>query len=532
MPRQRFSGLGKAGLNTDVETSLLPLEAWSTLINIECQDGSLRSAHGESKLFDIAIEPIYHTTFVEGEFPTVIVSDGVNIRAYRMDGSHRVITPETGTPAVSAPWSQGRVTFTNLNGVLVVNSQSDGPFYWGGWDTKLKPLPGWPTGWTCRAMCAYRYYLVAIGMFEKDSGTGVVSDFKHKVCWSGSAAEGEVPTVWIPALSNDAGDDILGETPGALVGGVLVRDSLMLVKEDDLFTMNWIGGQYVMQVTRNKGGVGTRSTYGYSEMRGAVVTMTSADVLAFDGQQSQSLMYGRVREWYRRRVSSEQWEKSALFVHYPSRSLYIAIVKSGYTYITEVLRYDWSSDTWSAFTVSDAYGLDELMVRMTLTPDPWDEASSKPWNDPGSTPWDRGIYAPSVTDVIVYESNRETAAPGEEKYWVSVRAITETDSQDSPKFVQAMRTGLPLEGVSGVAMVTRIWPEMDGNAPFKLWVGGQQRLDETPVWTGPYDVIPRVTESIPLRVTGRFLGFRVESEVKGYWRLSALTVQHEPAGER
>lgn len=526
MARQRFDSLGKTGLNTDLAPSLLPVTSWETLRNIQCADNSLRSTVGERKLFDVSLEPLYHTTFMDGDKPTVIICDGSSVLAYQMDGTEEDITPQDEL-GVAEPWLGGRVTFTNLNGVLVVNSESDGPFYWAGTGSVLAPLPGWNTAWRCRAMCAYRYYLVAVGMIETISYEEY--DYKHKVRWSSSAAEGDIPTLWEPALDNDAGDDLLGETPGALVGGVLLRDSLILVKEDDLYSMNWIGGQYVMQVSRLKGGIGTRAMQGFAEMRGAVATMTTTDVLLFDGNQSTSIMAGRVRESFKAAVSPEEWEKCTIFSHVPSTSLYIGTVPSGQQYIKEVYRYDWSLDTWSTFTISDGYGFDELLTKISTVNAPWDDSDTD-WATPKIDPWNTGVYAPSVTDLLIYESDASTTnAP---TYWVSIRAIAESDSLGNPKFTKALRTGLPLEGVTGLATVTRVWPEIAGTIPVNLFVGGQMALNEAPKWDGPYALIPGETESVTPRVTGRFICFRLESEDIGWWKLSALTVNHEPAGER
>ena len=154
MGRQRIEGLGAVGMIGDMIPSTLPQNAWSSLFNSACRDGAVRSIAGERKLFNVQIKPLYHTTYrtPAGRW-VIVISDGLKVHAY--DLLDHTMTDIGGT------WSGGFVSFANLNGVLVVNSESDGAFFWNTGaalpeDQILEILPGWDTDCRCRAMVSYR----------------------------------------------------------------------------------------------------------------------------------------------------------------------------------------------------------------------------------------------------------------------------------------------------------------------------------------------------------------------------------------
>jgi len=524
--RKKINALGALGLNTDVHPTLLPENVWTRMYNAQTADGSLRSVPGERKLFDFAIKPLYHTSFVDMGIQRLVVSDGAKVRSYNMAGLSEDITPSTGD------LSGGRVTFTDLNGVLVINSYTDGPFFWAGNSSLLEALPGWDASWVCREMKAFRYYLVALGMTEN----GI--EFPHKIRWSTSAEEGAIPNDWTPAITNDAGDDLLGETAGKIVTGIIKRDTLAIIKEDAIYSMSWIGGNNVMQTQRLKGGVGTRIPLGTVEMRGHVVTLTTSDLLSFDGQTSVSLSDKRVREGIFATISPDYWEKSVLFIHYPSSQLFVGGVSSGYDRLSAALVYDWEENTWSQRQLSYGYGFDEAIVSFSTNRVPWDdldEAGSsmggippgKIWDEQRDGPWNRGLYNPSITDILVYESNSLDT-----EWWVSVVAVGTTDSAGKPKTCSAERVGFPLGGTDELQMVTEVWPEIVGDIPVTLQFGYQMTDNDSPKWGKKFTVTPGLTRSITPRVTGRYLAYRVESAAEGRWELASMTMNLENAGER
>lgn len=536
MPRQRISDLGSVGLLSDLVPSMAPPAAWTGMINCTTNDNSIQSVRGERKLFDLQIKPVFHTAYQDpGGRWFVIVSDGVAVHAVDLITK----TAKVITPAGDA-WASGFISFANLNGVLVVNNAMEGMFYWDTGaalpaDQILKPCPGWDAQWRCEYVCAYRYYLVALNMTEADV------NYKHKVRWSNSAQEGDLPTEWVAATSNDAGDDLLGESGGAIVGGALVRDSLYIVKEDSIYAMSWIGGEYVMRVDRLKSGVGTRIKRGFFPAMGGIIVFTSSDCLYFDGQNATSIVDMRIRRTIFDTLSEELWELSQVYVAQTTSQIYVSGARAGAINLSDAFVFNYEEKTWGHRRLVNSYGFDTIFVTDAVGTLTWDELGTpaptsdpyprfvggQPWDEQTNGTWNKGVYQPSVPDTIVYESNDSDTA-----WWVSVLSFELSNSDGTPKYCMAERIGLPIGSADNMAMITEVWPEAVGSATIQISVGGQISEGGTINWDGPYDFVVGKQASIKPRVTGRFVGIRVESQTIQPWRLGALTYDFEPAGER
>jgi hypothetical protein len=527
MSRQRLTALGKLGLITDPVVTSTPFDAWTNVNNCYFKNGEVRTVSGEFKLFNFAIRPVHSKTFtINGSVNYLLVSDGLFVHAYTFDGLHEDITP-------TVPFTGGHVSFADLNGVLVVNSASSGAFYWQGPTHKLEILPGWDPAWRCRQLCAYKYYLVALGMTE---GT---DSYFYKVRWSNSAAEGELPVEWLPTAANDAGDDLLGETSGKIVGACLVRDALWIVKEDAVYAMNWIGGQYVMQITRLKGNIGTRLEHGFAEMQGGVVICTTSDLVFFDGNSSKSIVDGRIRKALFNAISEEYWERTRLFVHQPTSTLYVCGVSAdSNNNFSFAFTYDWEQDTWGRRKLNNATSLLTALVSYSSglqwdqlgTPSSGGSGAFKPgmpWDQQNQGSWNKGVYQPSTPDLLVLESNE-----ADTQWWASLGALVNTDSLGRVKYCAAERVGMAIEGADGVVMLTEVWPEVLGYGTVNFYAGGMDELNSPVRWDGPYQFELGIDNHFCPRVTGRLACIRIESEMDGAWSLAGLTFNWVRAGER
>jgi hypothetical protein len=546
VPDLRIENLGQVGLSTDVPPNLLPLNALTEASNVVAEDGAISSSPGERLIWEgttwatrplLDVRPLYHRSWVDdSQAQWVIISDGVNVWAYDIlgDGTGEKITPtDDDTPAgASVPWSSGRVTFATLNGILVVNSASDGLFYWGGTATVLIAAPGWTSTWRCAEIAAYRYALVALGMTEG------ANEYPHKIRWSNSAAEGALPTTWTIAATNDAGDDILGETEGVIVGGCHVRDQLYIVKEDAVYSMRWIGGPYIHQVSRLKGGIGTRNPKGFCEMRGHLVVLTTSDVYLFDGQNSRSLLDGHARNAMFDAIAEENWDNAQVFFDAYRNRLYLAYPTSDASKFCQfALVYNSEESTFARLELNNGYGFDVGFVTDASSASPtWGTADSLVWDTQDGASWNKGVEQPSTPSLLMYESDA-----ADTEWWLVSQTFDGSNSDGSAKLCVVERDSLPIEGAKGVTQVNWAILEVEGDlvdtsndqVPLKVQFGGQESVKGKITWDPTvHELYLDNQHVLDPRITGRYIAWRVESEGLGRWTLGAINIEWEHAGLR
>jgi hypothetical protein len=324
-------------------------------------------------------------------------------------------------------------------------------------------------------------------------------NYPHKLRWSSSAEDGAVPAEWLPTLENDAGDDLLGETPGHIVGGVLMRDALYVIKEDAAYVMSYVGGQFVMRVDRMHGATGTPLQKGYVEMKGALVTCSTRDLVAFDGHTATSVATGRVREALQETISDQFWSETQVFRHNPTTTLWIA-GSSGTVRLDSALVFNWGTGTWFKKLLNYGYGLMALPV----------VSGKKP-----------------LTEIALLESDISDTT-----WWASVLAGSDTNSDGTPKVCTAERVGLPIEGADGVVMVREAWLDYDGTEALEVTFGVQDSPDGPVTWGTPQTWTPGASQSLTPRIAGRFLAVRLHSEGVGWWKVGALTIDWVKQGLR
>jgi hypothetical protein len=290
---------------------------------------------------------------------------------------------------------------------------------------------------------------------------------------------------------------LLGETQGHIVGGVLMRDALFVIKEDAAYAMSFTGGQFVMRVDRMHGSAGTQLQKGYVEMKGALVTCSTRDLVAFDGQTASSLAAGRVREALQGTISDVHWPETKVFRHNPTTTLWIC-GSSGTVQLDSALIFNWTTGVWYKKALNRGFGVLALPVA----------SGDKP-----------------LTEIGIIEGDVSNT-----DWWVSVLAGSDTNSDGTPKTCTAERIGLPIEGADGMAMIREAWLDYDGTQPLTVTIGVQDRPDGPVTWGTPEVWVPGA--SLTPRLAGRFVAVRLQSQGIGWWQVGALTIDWTKQGLR
>jgi len=500
MPVQRIDQLGSIGLNTDMSVASLPEQAWTFCQHVMPRDGKAVRAWDTQTLFSIAIEPVFHFNYRDvSNNQYLIVGDGKSVWAYRVDtGVGEDITPSS----ISNPITSNKISFCSHNGVLCYSTFQHGIFYWPGTGNKLESFPsvddgaggnlGWryDLNWRCNALASYKYQLVAVGMSEDNNY------YPHKLRWSSSAAEGEIPTIWAPKVSNDAGDDLIGDTSGPLINAVLVRDALWLIKTDSVHSLNWIGGQYIMQSRRLEGIFDIASREAAIEVAGTLMVLSGRDFYQYDGARLQSLIANKVRDRFKEMFSARGFDTGKLFSDRYIEQVFVLGDPVDDKRYRSAMVYDLSTQSWGHMFIQNAYGFESILEDTPTQ---------------GASP-----------QVVAFLSN-----DSRNNFWVA--KLVQGAQGGYTSILE--RKGIPVLGAPGLAMVREVWPEVKGTADLDITVYAQNTLDGPVTSDGPYRVESQSTPQVAPRLTGRFIGYRVSSASSGNWELDNMTYRYEPAGE-
>jgi hypothetical protein len=94
------------------------------------------------------------------------------------------------------------------------------------------------------------------------------------------------------------------------------------------------------------------------------------------------------------------------------------------------------------------------------------------------------------------------------------------------------RTDIPVGGHENVTTITRVYPQVEGNFPINVWVGGQERAGGDVRWNGPVEFVPGKTRKIDIKVTGALHAIKMEAAAEGNFNITGLDVEYMPAGRR
>lgn len=511
----KLDTLGSSGILSDPHPTHLPPNAINSLVNGWCETGSVHFVGGEIKLFNLGCKPLYHTLYTppgstEQQF---IVSDGVRVLAYNPSGVEQTL---------KADLDGGAVTFTTLNGILVFNSETDGPFFVNITGASIDPLPGWNATWRCRQIIAFKYYLVALGFKEG------VQELPYLIRWSTSADPGAIPTSWTPAADNDAGDLLLADTPGPIVTSIGVANALWVVKTDSIYALQWVGGTFIFQSSKLTEMIGSRIPLGVCEFQSGLALLTSNDVFYFDGQNLKSLARSQIRDRLFEAIAP-QWRYAQLFASSRRGMLMVgAPSSSSGTLLNELYLFNLQEGIWSHKDFYYGYGMDEGFVQAHVgAVKTWD-ASAGSWEEqPGI--WNQNAYDPEEKQIILYRTNAQDTA-----WWVEVWSRSFPANQAGLAIhAQIARHGIPLVESNQVVMIRKIWVEVTGDVSEVEFYVGIQKAEESPlIKQGPWKVIPNQTNQFAPRLTGRFFYWEMKVRQPGSWRLASLMVDFMPAGER
>jgi hypothetical protein len=334
-----------------------------TRVNATTAEVTTTTPHGLSPVDTIivfgAVEDGYN---VAAATPITVINTTVfrytvtSIAANATTVGEYVVVTSIATSEITESYDE-KMSGGNLNGVSIINSSTNGMFYWAG-DTSIKLRRFGVKTYISDVARPFKNYIVQLA--RTVNGTKKI----FNVAWSASAEPGAVPTSFTASATNDAGEVDLAETPGRVVDCLALGGVNIVYKEDSYYAMQYVGGNDVFSFQKLSSNAGLRARSWVADTPvGHVFVTPDLDVRIHSGGESRSIANARVKAFMRtiadyQTVSEFNYGFVSVNRDKSEVCIFIRTLISGAgPGLSRVLAWNWVDDTWSLYdtTTGDKY---------------------------------------------------------------------------------------------------------------------------------------------------------------------------------
>jgi hypothetical protein len=369
-------------------------------------------------------------------------------------------------------------------------------------------------------MRSYKSYLVALNITK--AGT----EFPTTVKWSAPADPGEIPSTWDETNpANDAGENPLADTGGAIVDGRKMRDAFFIYKEDSVYSMNYVGGTFVFNFRQIFDDIGALSKDSIAEFNAKHFVVGQGDVYVHNGIQKESVIDGKMRSYLFSNIRADAYKRLFVVPDYANTEMWVCYCSADKNDLTDkscdkALVWNWDENTWSIRELPNVrygtYGIVDPKLA-----DYWD-ATVGAW-DTDSVVWGEANYNPSKLKILF------TSSKNDKVYVVGNTSLF--DGQPFESFLE--RREISLGDDRRLKTVTSVTPHVSGDGLMNFYIGTSYIEDGAITWRGPFAYNIGSQYKIDCRVVGRYIAFRAIVSSASNWSLSGYTLELAPiTGER
>lgn len=510
----RIPQVGAIGVNKDLSAHELPPNAWTDASNIRFLDGVAHQADGYGEVYNSpSFTPQHVLPCNVGGARYWIYTSAAKTYCTTITGgvaAHTDITHATPRTGVVNQW-----TSTLLSGIPILNvgDIAKVPMSWDlNTANKFVDLANWPASTYCKSLRAFKNYLVALNV------TKTTTNYPFMVKWSHPADPGTVPVSWdITDATKDAGEADLAEGYDPIMDGLQLRDSFIIYKESSIWRMDFVGGAYVFRFSKVFGTSGAMNRNCIVDVDGWHVVLTGSDVIAHDGQTSQSVLDKQTRRDLFQSIDVTNAGLCFVYKNPFYNEVLICYPSIGATSCDKAMVWNYKDKTVSFRTMPNVNHGASGPVDNTLS-GTW-AGDSAPWSS-DLTSWDGPDYVPSAARTIV--------ASADTKLFM----MDSSSSFDGAMPVAYMeRRGLSFGTPESMKLIKGIRPRIVGNTgdTVIIKVGYSDDPYLTPTYTSMTHTIGS-TISNDCLVSGRYIAVRFETGTAYQWRLDSFDLDVELQG--
>jgi hypothetical protein len=515
----RIPNAGSKGVIKDLSVHELPPDAWTDASNVRMLDGYAQQFLGHGAAYGAPSVVPYHVLPVNvGDARYWLYAGAQKIYAVTISGGaavHTNLTRQSAGVDVNYTGVPNAWTSTLLSGIPIFNAGNtvDPPQQWDlNPANRMTTLSNWPANTYCKAMRTYKNFLIALNV------TKGANNFPFMVKWSSPADPGGVPATWDETdATNEAGEFDLAESNGRIIDGLQLRDSFMIYKEDSVWRMTFIGGDYVMSFQKVLGVSGALNRNCIVEVDGWHFVLTGSDVVVHDGQSATPILDKQSRRALFQDMDVQAIDRSFVFKNPFLNEVFVCYASAGNSVPNKAMVWNYRDKTVSYRTLPNLNHANYGTVDQSLS-DSWD-ADTDPWNS-DLTLWNGPGFTPNTTRVLMASNDNNLFLLDSSAMFNGVAPVAYLE-----------RRGLGYDNDETRKLVKGIRPRITGNTgeTVIIKVGSQEDAYEDPVYESFMYTIGEDLK-IDCLIDTRYVAIRFETGTALLWRLDSYDVEIEPTG--
>lgn len=512
MPTVRVPNAGSVGVIKDLSQHELPLNAWTDASNVRFLDGYANQFYGHGPVYgEPAVTPLHVLQVNIGPQRYWMYASSAKLYTVSLTGGvavHTNITRQTASIDTDYTVAPNQWTSTTLSGIPIFNpgNEIDPPQQWNlQLAQRAKVLDNWPAATFCKSMRAYKNILVALNVTK----AGI--NYPYMVKFSAPADPGSVPITWDPTdQTNDAGEFDLATGGDPIIDGLELRNSLMVYKEQSVWRLDYIGGQFILASQKVFGMSGAMNRNCIVEVDGIHFVLTGSDVVVHDGQTATSVLDKVARRSLFQDMDAAYNYRSFVFKNPFLNEVYVCYVAIGGSVPNKALVWNYKDRTVSYRTLPNlnhaAYGSIDNSLNSAWSGD------NDAW-DTDITAWNGPDFTPNTMRVLMASDNKKLYL---------LDASASFDGLPAVSYLE--RRGIGAGDDEYMKTITSIRARITGNngLTVRIKLGGHNSDPYAdPEYPVVMDHIIGETISDDGIVSYRYPAIRIESGTAAIWRLDS-----------
>ena len=529
--------LGSVGVITDISPYNIPINSFSTAINVRFGSGEVSRAPIFRNIKDtLGFTPRFaYGNVPAAGFDTVLMaSDNWAIYEY----ASGVVTNVSGS--VSGSIDPRPYTGTALADVTYINRPDRVPVFRGPAGSTFADLPNWDATWRCAALRSYGDQLIALNMTEG------ANSFPSRVRFSDLTLANSTPSSFDETdTTKSAGANDLVQIETEIVDGATLGTNFIIYARDQVWMMSFVGGTFIQSFRKLFTDSGIINTNCVVEVESKHYVFDSSDIYVHDGTTRQSICDQRTKDFIFSQINNSA--SDVCFVqHNPILKEIYFCYQSGDQYVAfdnadrcnRAAVFDYNNNSWSFMDLPNVSSGTVANVNSVATY----ATSTTTYALTGGSYYQQQDSFDRHT-LMVGETLTADGITSDKLYGIDLSDAGQIAFQldtEATKPILLERIGLDLDeaglGANQYVVCTRIYPQADtdntANTTMTFEFGASDLPRDTPSYTSSTTFDLATDHKIDSRAAGRYLSYKVTLPDNKDFRLSGFDLDVTATGRR